>query len=132
MTKVKVAMASGRSEKTGQISWEDLVFLPAQLAKRPVDYFVEKINSSTINGRKSKKPIKIGIPIVIPAMSFGALSKNAKVALAQASTLASTAANTGEGGMLPEERKLAKFLIAQYSTGRFGGDEEYLKSADAI
>jgi glutamate synthase domain-containing protein 2 len=65
-------------------------------------------------------------------MSFGALSKNAKLALAQASRLAGTVANTGEGGMLPEERKLAKFLIAQYSTARFGVDEKYLKKADAI
>jgi len=65
-------------------------------------------------------------------MSFGALSKESKIALAKASTLAETADNTGEGGMLPEQRKEAKILIAQYSTGRFGVDEKYLKSADAI
>ena len=129
---IKPNTASGHSQKTGQISWEDLIFLPAQLAKRPVDYFKEKINSSTIIGKRSKKPIKIGIPLVNAAMSFGALSKNAKIALAQASRLANTIANTGEGGMLPEERKSAKFLIAQYSTGRFGVDEKYLQSADAI
>jgi glutamate synthase domain-containing protein 2 len=125
-------IASGRSKKTGQVNWEDLIFLPAQLAKRPVDYFKEKINSATIIGKKSKHPIKIDIPIVVAAMSFGALSKNAKLALAKASALAGTVANTGEGGMLPNERKLAKFLIVQYSTARFGVDDEYLKSADAI
>ncbi len=65
-------------------------------------------------------------------MSFGALSKSAKIALAKASTIAKTMTNTGEGGMLPKERKSAKLLIAQYSTGRFGVDEQYLKSADAI
>jgi glutamate synthase domain-containing protein 2 len=129
---IKPITASGRSAKTNQIDWEDLIFLPAQLAKRPVDYFKEKINSATIIGRRSKKPIKIDIPLVVAAMSFGALSKNAKLALAQASRLAGTVANTGEGGMLPEERKLAKFLIAQYSTARFGVDEKYLKKADAI
>lgn len=129
---IQPAIASGRSKKTGQISWDDLIFLPAQLAKRPVDYFKEKINSSAIIGKKSQQPIKIDIPIVIAAMSFGAISKNAKLSLAKASVLAGTAANTGEGGMLTEERKLAKFLIAQYSTARFGVDEKYLKSADAI
>lgn len=129
---IKTDMASGRSKKTGQINWEDLIFLPAQLAKRPVDYFTEKINTETIIGKRSKKPIKLKIPFAIAAMSFGALSKNAKISLAKASSLAGTIANTGEGGMLPEERKNAKLLIAQYSTGRFGVDEKYLKSADAI
>lgn len=128
----KPNMASGRSKKTNQIDWEDLIFLPAQLAKRPVDYFKEKINSATIIGQRSKKPIKIDIPIVIGAMSFGALSSRAKIALAQASTLAGTLTNTGEGGLLPQERKSAKFLIVQYSTGRFGITETILKKADAI
>lgn len=131
-TQIKLKMASGRSRKTNQIDWNDLVFLPAQLAKRPIDYFKEKINSATIIGRQSKKPIKINIPIVNAAISFGALSKNAKLSLARASSLAGTMANTGEGGLLPEERKLAKFLIVQYSTGRFGITEENLKKADAI
>lgn len=130
--KTKPTMGSGRSQKTNQLSWEDLIFLPAQLTKRPIDYFKEKINSATIIGRQSKKPIKIEIPLVVAAMSFGALSDRAKTALAQASTLAGTMTNTGEGGMLPQERKSAKLLIAQYSTARFGVDEKYLKSADAI
>jgi glutamate synthase domain-containing protein 2 len=76
--------------------------------------------------------LKIKTPIIIAAMSFGALSKEAKIALAKASKIAGTATNTGEGGMLPEERKNADILIAQYSTGRFGVDEKYFKNADAI
>ena len=69
---------------------------------------------------------------MIGAMSFGALSKEAKTALAKASTIAGTTENTGEGGVLPEERQYAKTLIIQYSTGRFGITEEILKRADAI
>jgi len=125
-------ISSGRSDKLGKISFDDLVFVPAQLAKRAVDYFKEKVSSEIILGKKSKHPLKLKTPILIAAMSFGALSKEAKIALAKASTLAGTATNTGEGGMLPEERKEAKILIAQYSTGRFGVDEDYIKSADAI
>ncbi|MCD6550491.1 FMN-binding glutamate synthase family protein [bacterium] len=128
----RVPISSGRSEKLDKISFDDLVFVPAQLAKRPVDYFKEKISSKTIIGKQSKKPIEIETPIVFGAMSFGALSKEAKMALAKASTLAGTIANTGEGGMLPEERELAKYLTIQYSTGRFGISEEILKKADAI
>jgi glutamate synthase domain-containing protein 2 len=128
----KPLISSGRSKKLGRISFDDLVFIPAQLQKRPVDYFREEIVSETIIGKNSNKPLKLKIPILIPAMSFGALSKEAKIALAKASSIVGTATNTGEGGMLPEERKNAKLLIAQYSTGRFGVDEEYIRKADAI
>jgi glutamate synthase domain-containing protein 2 len=127
-----VPIASGRSNKLGRIGWDDFVLVPAQLEKRPVDYFREGVDSSFTYGPKAKKPIKLEMPILIAAMSFGALSREAKIALAKASTMAGTATNTGEGGMLPEERKYAKVLIAQYSTGRFGVTEEYLKNADAV
>ncbi|MCU0653577.1 MAG: FMN-binding glutamate synthase family protein, partial [Candidatus Pacebacteria bacterium] len=128
----KVPVRGGRSVREVKNSLEDLVFVPAQLAKRPVDYFKETISAKTVLGKNSKKPVEISGPILIAAMSFGALSKNAKVALAKGSALAGTVANTGEGGMLPEEREYAKKLIIQYSTGRFGIDEEILKKADII
>ncbi len=128
----KVPISSGRSNKTGRISFDDLVFVPAQLSKTPVDYFKEEISAKTIVGKNSRKPVVIETPIVIGAMSFGALSKEAKTALAKASKLAGTMENTGEGGMLPEEREFSKKLIIQYSTGRFGITEEILKKANAI
>jgi len=128
----KIPISSGRSNKMGKISFDDLVFLPAQLNKRPVDYFKEKISSKTVVGKNSKKPIEIETPIIIGAMSFGALSKEAKIALSKASTIAGTMENTGEGGMLLEEREFSKKLIVQFSTGRFGITEEVLKKADAI
>ena len=128
----RIPISSGRSSKAGRFSFDDLVFVPAQLFKRPVDYFREEISSRTIIGKNSKKPIILETPIVIGAMSFGALSKEAKIALAKASTLAGTMENTGEGGMLPEEREFSNRLIIQYSTARFGITEEILKKADAI
>lgn len=128
----KAPVISGRSNKAGKIDFDDIVFVPAQLAKRPVDYFRERIESRTVIGKKSKRPLKLDIPIFFAGMSFGALSKEAKIAIAKASTMLGTATNTGEGGMLPEERKYARSLIVQYSTGRFGVDEKYLKSSDAI
>ncbi|MBA4320239.1 MAG: hypothetical protein C0412_17720 [Flavobacterium sp.] len=64
--------------------------------------------------------------------SFGAVSKETKIALAKISSLVGTTTNTGEGGMLPEERQNAKTLIVQYSTSRFGINDEVLKSGDAI
>lgn len=128
----KPLISGGRSNKLGKISFDDLVFIPKQLTGRPVDYFREPILSETIIGKTSKYPLKLNIPIMIGAMSFGALSREAKTALAKASSLVGTSENTGEGGMLPEERQYAKILIVQYSTGRFGITDEILKAADAI
>jgi len=84
-------------EQSRTISFDDLVFLPAQLNKKPVDYYRESISAKTIVGKQSKKPIEIETPIIIGAMSFGALSREAKIALAKASTIAGTMENTGEG-----------------------------------
>lgn len=128
----KPLVSGGRSNKLGMVSFDDLTFIPKQLTGRPIDYFREDIISETVIGKNSKHPLKLKIPIMIGAMSFGALSKEAKTALAKASTLAGTSENTGEGGMLPEERQFSKILIAQYSTGRFGVNDAYLNSADAI
>jgi glutamate synthase domain-containing protein 2 len=128
----KPIIDSTRATRSEHITFDDFLFVPAQLTKRPVDYFREKITSETIIGKLSKHPITLDIPIMISAMSFGALSWNAKLALAKASTLTGTVANTGEGGMIQDERDLAKYLISQYSTGRFGVDNQYLASADAV
>ncbi len=128
----KPPVSGGRSDKFEKISFNDLVFAPSQLKIRPLDYFREEIASETIIGKTSKHPLKLSMPIMISAMSFGALSKEAKIALAKASSIVGTSTNTGEGGMLPEERQNSKILVAQYSTGRFGVTEEYLRSADAI
>ncbi len=128
----KVPVRGGRSIKEIKNGLDDLVFVPGQLEKRPVDYFKEEISSKTILGKNSKKPVKIEGPILIAAMSFGALSKPAKIALAKGSALAGTVANTGEGGVLEEEREFADKLVIQYSTGRFGIDEKILKTADII
>jgi glutamate synthase domain-containing protein 2 len=128
----KPLFSGGRSIKLGRYSFDDLVFIPKQLNGRPIDYFREEIASETVIGKMSRHPLKLRIPIMISAMSFGSLSREAKTALAKASSIAGTSENTGEGGMVPEERQYSKILIAQYSTGRFGVDENYLNSADAI
>ncbi len=112
-------------------SLDMLNFLPAQLHNFPLNA-EEPVNTATILGKRSSKPVGLDTPILISAMSFGALNRENKIALAKASALAGTAANTGEGGMLDEEREFAKYLTLQYSTGHFGIWEERLKQADMI
>jgi nitrite reductase/ring-hydroxylating ferredoxin subunit len=85
--------------------WEDIQYLPAQLWKRPLADDHEVI-TETIIGPKAEKPLRLSIPIFISDMSFGALSREAKIALAQGAELSGTGICSGEGGMLPEEQAL--------------------------
>lgn len=72
------------------------------------------VNLATkIGDRHGAKPIELSMPVLIAPMSYGALSKSTKIALARASRLAGIAENTGEGGMLPEQRAEAGQLIYQ-------------------
>jgi len=109
----------------------DLVFLPAQIDTLPLGDATE-VDSTVTLGKTAKVPITLKTPILNAAMSYGALSKEAKMALALGSSLAGTIANTGEGGMLDEERELADYITLQYSTGRFGISKERLHLADMI
>jgi glutamate synthase domain-containing protein 2 len=112
-------------------SLDMLNFLPAQLYHFPLNA-EESVSTSTIVGKSSKRPIHLETPIMISGMSFGAINREQKIALAKASALAGTATNTGEGGMLDEEREFAKYVTLQYSTGHFGVWDERLKEADMV
>ena len=69
---------------------------------------------------------------MISGMSFGALSKEAKIALAKASKMAGTSTNSGEGGMLNEERREAEKYVLQYAPNRFGIAGDVIKRIDMI
>lgn len=112
--------------------WDKLMFNPVHLCRFPTPEYVA-IGSSVVIGKKAKKPLEIAIPIMIAAMSFGgALSKSAKIALAKAASMVGTATNTGEAGLLEEERKAAKLLIGQYNRGGWLNKPEQYKQLDAI
>lgn len=121
----------GCGTQTRPSEFDRLVLVPAQLSRKPL-LEADEVKTSVTIGSNSTRPINLETPIIIGAMSFGALSKQAKIALSRGSAMAGSMANTGEGGMLPEERAEAKYLTVQYSTGRFGITEEVLKSADMI
>jgi len=112
--------------------WEKLLFSPVHLFRFPTPENVG-INTSVRIGRRAKKPLNISIPVMIAAMSYGgALSKHAKIALAKAATMAGTATNTGEAGLLEEERQAAQLLIGQYNRGGWLNSREKYSRLDAI
>jgi glutamate synthase domain-containing protein 2 len=113
--------------------FDDLVILPAQTSRPPIDKYREPCNTQVILGtRFAEEPLVLDTPIMAGAMSFGAISLEAKVAVAIGTAMNGTATNTGEGGMHPEERRNAKYLVAQYASGRFGVSTFYLNAADAV
>jgi glutamate synthase domain-containing protein 2 len=87
---------------------------------------------TTLGGKFGGKPLTLSMPIMIAPMSYGALSKNCKIALARASAMVGTATNTGEGGMMPEERAAAKQMIYQCLPGRYGFSPHDMQRADGI
>lgn len=121
----------GRSKDVPK--FDDIVILPAQASIAPVDKYREPCNTKVKLGtRFAKKPLEADTPVLIGGMSFGALSKEAKLGLAKGSAMVGSVANTGEGGMLPEERELSEKLVVQYSSGRFGVSAKYLNAGDAV
>jgi len=113
--------------------FDDLVFLGASLSRYPLEGYREKCSSATVLGtRFAKKPIRLGTPVTIAGMSFGALSANVKEALGRAATEINTSTTTGDGGMTPEERQSSKTLVYQCLPSRYGFDPDDVRRADAI
>ncbi|HQV06040.1 MAG TPA: glutamate synthase-related protein [Chitinophagaceae bacterium] len=72
-----------------------------------------------VGGKKCKQPYSASI-LNISAMSFGALSKNAVLAMNTGAKMGRFAHNTGEGGCSPYHRQPGGDLIWQIGTGYFG------------
>ena len=111
--------------------WDDLQFLTAQLARLPQLDEADVGTELTI-GPKAKQPLKLDIPIFVSDMSFGALSEEAKVALAKGAELAGTGICSGEGGMLPEEQAANGRYFYELASARFGFSMDKLMKVQAF
>ncbi|MBO2531793.1 MAG: FMN-binding glutamate synthase family protein [Thermoactinomycetaceae bacterium] len=112
--------------------FEGLIFLPAQLATLTTRE-THKVDTRTVIGPQAKRPLRLEIPLLISGMGAGVpLTEPVKIALAKGASLAGTATNTGQGPLLPEERKAADKLILQYSRAPWAKTSEELKQADMV
>ena len=112
-------------------SWDDILLLGAQLNPTPLlDH--DPVETRTVIGKHARKPMVLESPIYISHMSFGALSREAKIALSKGSAMAKTAMCSGEGGILPEEKASAYKYIFEYIPNKYSVTEDNLRSADAI
>ena len=112
--------------------WDQLMFMPGTLTRFVIEGYREKCLTKTVLGaRFAKKPIELDIPVYITGMSFGALSLEAKMALAKGASMAGTATCSGEGGMIPPERDLSTKWYYQCIQSRYGFNPHHLMLADA-
>ena len=123
----------GAGTKKNLPHFDDLLFLGASISRYPLEGYREKCGTDVVLGsRFAKRPIELKIPITIAGMSFGALSAQAKEALGRGASLAGTSTTTGDGGMLPEERRHSRTLVYQCLPSRYGMDPDDMRSCDAI
>jgi methylamine---glutamate N-methyltransferase subunit C len=131
-TKAESVVGSMGSLKKLPFSLDDLYFLPAQVYRIPLNV-EENVKTDLSIGLDAKNPLNINSPIMVSGLSFGAVSKITKLIIAETANNLKVGYNTGEGGVLNEEIQYSpKTMILQYSTGRFGIDENLMKNASAI
>ena len=111
--------------------WDDIQILPAQMARKPLLDDVPVATSVTI-GPRAAKPLQLDIPLFVSDMSYGALSEEAKVALARGAELVGTGICSGEGGMLAEEQAENSRYFYELASARFGWKPELVERVQAF
>jgi glutamate synthase domain-containing protein 2 len=111
--------------------WDDIQFVVAQLHKLPL-LDEDPVGTEVTIGANARKPLKLDIPLFVSDMSFGALSEEAKVALAKGAELAGTGICSGEGGMLPAEQEANSRYFYELASARFGFSWEKVGKVQAF
>jgi glutamate synthase domain-containing protein 2 len=111
--------------------WDDIQILTAQLSKVPL-LDDAPVGTAVVIGPNAAKPLELDIPLFVSDMSFGALSEEAKIALAMGSELAGTGICSGEGGMLPEEQSSNSRYFYELASARFGYSMDKVQKCQAF
>lgn len=129
------------------VYWDKMVINASQVTNPSIDPLREPMETRVILGSKPEKlemnpdgslktklapSLKLDVPIMFSAMSYGSISKNAHESLARAATELGTYYNTGEGGLNKEFYKYGSNTIVQVASGRFGVHPDYLRAGAAI
>jgi len=135
-------------DKGYPIYWDHLVLNASQVTNPSIDPLREPMELATYLGRKPDKvelteggvnlktelapQVKIEVPVMFAAMSYGAVSLNVHESLARAASEMGTLWNTGEGGLHPKLYTYGNNTVVQVASGRFGVHPEYLDVARVI
>jgi CDGSH-type Zn-finger protein len=111
--------------------WDDIQILTAQLARKPLADDAP-VATELVIGPGARRPLVLDIPLFVSDMSFGALSEEAKIALARGAEQAGTGICSGEGGSLREEREANSRYFYELASARFGWDWDLLDEVQAF
>jgi glutamate synthase domain-containing protein 2 len=136
------------NDKSYRIYWDHLVLNASQVTNPSIDPLREPMELTTYLGQKPDKvefesgalglktelapQVKLEVPVMFSAMSYGAVSLNVHESMARAATEVGTLWNTGEGGLHPKLYKYGDNTIVQVASGRFGVHPEYLDIARVV
>ena len=136
------------NDKGYRIYWDHLVLNASQVTNPSIDPLREPMELTTYLGQKPDKvelrsgsldlktelapQVKIEVPVMFSAMSYGAVSLNVQESLARAATESGTLWNTGEGGLHPKLYMYGDNTIVQVASGRFGVHQEYLDAGRIV
>jgi glutamate synthase domain-containing protein 2/nitrite reductase/ring-hydroxylating ferredoxin subunit len=111
--------------------WNQIQVVTAQLARRPLGDH-DPVGTGVVVGPNALRPLELDIPIFVSDMSFGALSEEAKVAMALGADRAGTGICSGEGGMLTDEQEANARYLYELASARFGWELEKVKRCQAF
>lgn len=100
------------------------------LGSRPASLEVDECARTVVT--KLPPQVKLDVPLMFSAMSFGSISLNAQKALAMAAEELGTCFNTGEGGLHRDLERYGEHAIVQVASGRFGVDARYLNAGAMV
>ena len=134
------------NDKSYRVYWDHLVLNASQVTNPSIDPLREPMELTGYLGRKPDRvefgslgletnlapQVKLELPVMFSAMSYGAVSVNVQESLARAATQMGTLWNTGEGGLHHRLYKYGGNTVVQVASGRFGVHSEYLDVARIV
>jgi glutamate synthase domain-containing protein 2 len=106
--------------------------LRTYLGAKPDKLELEMENGDVVLKTKLAPQLCAETPILFAALSYGAVSFNAHLALARAAAEFGTFMNSGEGGLDKRLYKYGDHIIVQVASGRFGVSPDYLNVGAAL
>lgn len=143
-----VLLASMGNPEPYPIYWDKLLLNASQVTNPSIDPLREPMETRVLLGGRPRMlkvkereralvnqmppQLKLNVPLMFSAMSFGSVSLNTQKALAMAARELGTYFNTGEGGLHKDLEVYKDNAIVQVASGRFGVDPHYLNAGAAV
>ncbi len=142
-----VLLSSMGNPKNFPVYWDKILINASQVTNPSIDPLREPMETRVYLGKKPscverdekgnlipnlQPQLKLEVPVLFSAMSYGSLSYNAHESLARAAAQLGILYNTGEGGLHEDFYRYGKNTIVQVASGRFGVHKDYLIAGAAI